>query len=280
MSQTDKITVVTGATSGIGREIARGLARTGAHVVIPVRDAGRGEQTRAELAAEPGAGAVTVMKLDVSDLASVRAFAREFSERFPALHVLVNNAGVWFSDRRTAPGGHELTLMTNVVGPHLLTQLLEPKLRAAGKARVVNLVSDFASNYDSDDLDYSKRKFDGFKAYGQSKLAMRMLTWGAATRLAETGITVNAAAPGFVKTNFNQNTKGFMARMIDFSAMLFAVSAAKGADTPLWVATAPELDGVTGKLFAKRKEKDGKFREPDAIAKLERACEAIEAEQP
>jgi len=102
-----------------------------------------------------------------------------------------------------------------------------------------------------------------------------MITWGFAAQLADSGVTVNAAAPGFVKTNFNQNAKGFMATMINLSSKLFAVSPAAGADTPLWVASAPEFDSITGKFFDGHKEKEGKFHEADAIADLEKQCAAM-----
>src|SRR5262249_45323796 len=146
--------------------------------------------------------------------------------------------------------------------PHLLTRALEPQLRAGAPARVVNLASSIAANYDEADLDFATRKYDGFKAYGQSKLALRMLTWDQASRLEKDGITANGAAPGFVKPAFTQTASGFTAMMINLSAKLFAGSAAEGADTPLWAAVAPELAKVTGKYFESRKEKDGKFREP------------------
>ncbi len=269
---TKKIAIVTGATGGIGKQIALGLAERGMHVVIGARDAARGEAARQEIARQ---GEASVLPLDVSSASSIRAFVRAFEAKHAALHVLVNNAGVWFSDRRTSADGHELTFATNVLGPHLLTQLLEPRLAAGAPSRVVNVVSGLAANYDASDLQFERRKYDGFKVYAQSKQALRMLTWGMAAKLEARGITANAAAPGFVRTDFNQNAHGFMASMINLSARLFAVTPAEGAKTPLWVATAPELEGMTGKYFDGMKEKDGKFREPEPIADLERRCEAL-----
>jgi NAD(P)-dependent dehydrogenase (short-subunit alcohol dehydrogenase family) len=268
---TGKVAVVTGATTGIGKEIARGLAALGAHVVIGARTVARGAAARREIVAE-GKGDASVMQVDVSSLASVRAFAAELGSRHPRLHILVNNAGVWLTERQESVDGHELTLATNVLGPYLLTALLADRLHAAGRARVVNVVSSIAGNYDVEDLEWQRRKYDGFKVYGQSKQALRMLTWSFAGRLGGNGLTVNAAAPGFVKTEFNRNAKGFMAAMIGFSSKLFAVSPTEGADTPLWVAAAPELDGVTARYFDARKEKDGKFRDADALAALDRRC--------
>jgi NAD(P)-dependent dehydrogenase (short-subunit alcohol dehydrogenase family) len=190
--------------------------------------------------------------------------------------VLVNNAGAWFTERRKSPDGHELTFATNVLGPHLLTEMLLDPLRAAGGARVVNIVSSIAGDYDPTDLQFTRRPYDGYKAYAQSKQALTMLTWGLAERLRGNAVTANTAAPGFVRTNFNQNARGTRAVMISLSARLFAVSPAKGADTPLWVATAPELDAVTGRSFVARKEVPAKFTEPGPIAELERLCQELE----
>jgi NAD(P)-dependent dehydrogenase (short-subunit alcohol dehydrogenase family) len=255
-----KTALVTGATGGIGKEIARGLKKLGANVIIGARNAEKGAAVRDELG-------VTVLPLDVSSQVSIRAAA----EKIEKLDILVNNAGAWFSDRKGSVDGYELTFATNVLGPHLLTKLLAPRINKDG--RIVNIVSGLAANYEADDLMFERRKYDGFKVYAQSKAALRMLTWGQAARLQ--GITANAAAPGFVRTDFNQNVRGFMAAMINFSAKLFAVTPEKGADTPIWVASAPELAGVTGKYFDGRKEKDGKFRDPAVIADLERRCDEM-----
>jgi NAD(P)-dependent dehydrogenase (short-subunit alcohol dehydrogenase family) len=272
-SMAGKVAIVTGATAGIGKEIARGLARLGTTVVIGARNAERGKAAAEGIAKETGNANVSVLDVDVASGASIRAFVAGLEAKFDRLDVLVNNAGAWFTDRRLSPEGYEMTFATNVLGPHLLSRLLLPRLQSSGSSRVVNIVSDFASDYDADDLMYEKRKYDGFKAYGQSKQALRMLTWGLAKRLEGSAVTVNAAAPGFVRTEFNRNARGFMATMINISSRLFAVSSEKGADTPIWVASAPELTGSNGKLYVARKEKDGKFREPAPIADLERRCD-------
>ncbi|HEY1954603.1 MAG TPA: SDR family NAD(P)-dependent oxidoreductase [Polyangiaceae bacterium] len=273
---TGKTALVTGATGGIGKEIARGLARLGATVVLGARNPAKAEATQIELAKEArDPKAVRTMALDVSSLASIRSFAKEFDQKYDALHILVNNAGAWFSDRRESPDGHELTFATNVIGPYLLTKLLAPALGKGKPSRVVNVVSSFASDYDVKDLEWKTRKFDGFKAYNQSKLALRMVTWMSAADLEKDGVSVNAAAPGFVKTDFNQNAHGFTATMINLSAKLFAVSPAEGADTPLWVAASSEVGAQTSKYFEKRKEKDGKFREQAALDELRGALEGM-----
>ncbi len=268
-----KVAVVTGATSGIGTEIARGLARSGATLVITARDPKRGEEIRAELG--PDRDAVTVLPLDVADIASVRAFAGSFGERYDRLDVLVNNAGAWFTERRESTDGIELVFATNVLGPYLLTELLTDRMRAAGSARVVNVGSSIASSYDATDLGFTTRKYAGFQAYAQSKQAIRMITWGQAGRLADAGITANVVAPGFVRTGLNRHARGFQARMLNLSARLFAISPVKGADGPLWAAVAPEMAGVTGKYFDGRKERDGGQRDMDAVGDLERRCDEM-----
>jgi len=282
---TGKVIVVTGATGGIGKEIARGLFRRGATVVIGGRNPERTIATKRELENLPenrtrDGYEVHAFPIDVAHQASLHAFAATVRERFDAVDGLVNNAGAWFTDRRESPDGVELTLATNVLGPHKLSELLTPLLQAGartrGEARVVNIVSGIAGNYDADDLQFTRRPYDGYRAYSQSKAALRMLTWGLAARLEGTGVTANAAAPGFVRTDFNRNAHGFRAGMINFMARLMAVSPEKGAATPLWVTTAPELTGVTGKYFDGLKEKDGGFADQAAIADLERRCEELE----
>ncbi len=261
--------VVTGATRGIGMEIARGLLRRGATVVIGARSVDKGEAVRAELAREPGGGRIEVLPLDIANLESVRAFAAAVAKAHPALQLLVNNAGAWFSERRQTAEGHELTLATNLLGPHLLTHLLLPRLRAGGPARIVNIVSSAVGNYDVGDLEWQKRGYDGFKAYTQSKQALRMVTWRTAQRLEGSGVVANAVSPGFVRTEFLRSATGPVAALLRFIAPLFAVTPEKGAATPLWVALAPELASVSGKYLEGHKEKDGKFREQAPLDELE-----------
>jgi NAD(P)-dependent dehydrogenase (short-subunit alcohol dehydrogenase family) len=268
--------VVTGATGGIGKEIARGLVRQGATVVVGARSGAKGEATRAELAEEPGGGRVVVLPLDVARMASVREFAAAVASDHPRLQLLVNNAGAWISERQETTEGHELTLATNVLGPHLLTQLLLPQLVAGKPARIVNVVSDVASHYDASDVEWKQRRYDGFQAYAQSKQALRMMTWKLAQRLEGSGVVANAVSPGFVKTDFMQSPTGLVANLIRWTRM-FAVTPSEGAATPLWVALSPELANVSGKFFRAHKEKDGKFREQAPLDQLERVLNELTA---
>lgn len=271
-----KLVVVTGATSGIGKEIARGVAKLGGDVVVTARDSSRGAAVRKEIAADAEGRTITALTLDVADQASVRAFAAAFKENHDRLDALVNNAGGWYTDRRESPDGIELTFATNVLGPHLLTELLLDRLQAAPQGRVVNLISTITGSYDATDLQYTRRKYDGYKAYAQSKQALSMLTVGLARRMAPSTVTANVVEPGFVRTGLNRNARGMQAAMIKMFARMMAVTPAKGADGPLWVATAPELSGVTGKRFAGRTEKPVLFGDPGPIAELEQICADLE----
>lgn len=273
-----RVAVITGATGGIGKEIARGLAGMGAEVIIGAREAARGESARKEIAAATGNGAVSVLPVDVASVDWVRRFAAAVKAKHPRVNILINNAGVWSTDRRESVEGRELTFATNVLGPYVLTTALLDALRAGAPARVINVVSSLSSNYDVTDLEFRTRKWDGFKAYAQSKQALRILTGALAKKLEGSGVTINDVAPGFVKTELNRSARGFLPMMINFFAALMAVPAAQGADTPLWAASAPELEGVTGKYFEKRKEGDAKFRDPIAGSELERALAAIASE--
>ena len=193
-----KRVVVTGATSGIGREVATRLASLGAEVILVCRDRTRGEAVASEIHRTTGAESATVMTADVSDQSSIRAFARRYRDIYGALDVLVNNAGVLLPDRRTSVDGIELTFATNVLGYHLVTTELLDALSAAAPSRVVNVASTFTFAVDIDDLQFERRTYDGLTAYAQSKALDRMLTWAFARRLDGDSITLNAMAPGLV----------------------------------------------------------------------------------
>lgn len=271
-----KRVVVTGSTSGLGREVATRLASLGAHVVLVCRDRSRGEAVASEINGAAGAGRTTVMTADTSDQSSIRAFARRYLDTYGALDVLVNNAGVLLPDRRTSIDGTELTFATNVLGYHLVTTELLDALQAAAPSRVVNVASTFAFAVDMDDLQFERRAYDGLSAYAQSKALDRMLTWALARRLPSDSVTVNAMAPGLVLgtglyRDLAEETKSDLARY-------GSRSVAEGADTAVWLASSAELDGVTGRFFENRAEKPCEFRDEQAGERLWQACEQL-AEQ-
>jgi NAD(P)-dependent dehydrogenase (short-subunit alcohol dehydrogenase family) len=244
--------VVTGATSGIGEETARGLARLGATVVLAVRDPRKGEAVREEIVRDTANPRVDVMRVDLSSQASIRDFAAAFKAKSPHLHVLVNNAGIYTSRRTLTPEGFESTFAINHLGSFLLTNLLLDLLRSSAPARIVNVSSGAhaAGHIDFEDLQREKR-FRGWGAYSQSKLANVLFTNELARRLEGTGVTVNAVHPGVVRTHFASN--GGLGLRIGFILMApFMRSPAKGAETSIFVASSPELEGVTGKYFVNR----------------------------
>lgn len=248
-----RIAIVTGANTGIGKETARGLAQQGATVVLACRDAARGEAARAELAASTGSTALSVMALDLADVSSVKRFAADFEARHQALHLLVNNAGVWATARAVTAQGHELTFGVNHLGTHLLTTSLAPLLKRSAPARVVVVSS--ALHYRGamawDDLMFERRRFSGTKAYNQSKLANVLFTRALARRLQGSGVTVNAVHPGLVATELSRSAPALVVKLI----RLIALTPEEGARCSLHVAASPALDGVTGEYFEKSKVK-------------------------
>jgi NAD(P)-dependent dehydrogenase (short-subunit alcohol dehydrogenase family) len=262
-----RVAIVTGANSGMGKETARELARLGADVVLGCRSRQRGEAAREEIAAATGAAALTVMEIDLSSLASVRAFATAFRERFARLDVLVNNAAASLPTRETTPEGFERHWATNVLGPYLLTTMLIPPLEAAGRARVVNLSTRAAGGLDLHDTQFERRRYRGVTAYRASKQASRMLTWALAADLEQQAVSVNAVNPGYVLSPLTTNVRGLLKLLVTLTSFR-AQSPREGADTAVWAAVAPELDGVTGRFFDKRREIRCRFRDPVAIQKL------------
>ena len=252
---TGKICIVTGASAGIGKATALGLAKLGAHVVLVVRDRGRGQAAIDQLVASGiQAEQLELMICDFSSQKSIRQFAAEFKHKHDRLHVLVNNAGVVMMERKETVDGLETTFATNHLGYFLLTTLLLDELKASAPARVVNVSSAAHSGkpLDFDDLQ-STRGYAGFGVYGASKLANLYFTFELAERLKGTGVTVNALHPGVVASSFGANNRG----LLKFALTLvrpFFISEEKGARTSLYLAASPEVEGVTGKYFAKCQE--------------------------
>jgi NAD(P)-dependent dehydrogenase (short-subunit alcohol dehydrogenase family) len=248
-----KVTIVTGSNTGIGKETARGLAEQGATVVLAVRDVEKGKGAQADIQATTGSSRVTVMPLDLASAASIRAFARAFEAAFPRLDVLVNNAGLWTRTRSVTADGFESTFGVNHVGTFLLTRELLASLRTGAPARVVNVSSDlhFRGRVDWSDLQFERRGYSGVQAYNQSKLCNVLFTAELAERLAGDRITVNALHPGVVATELTRELPGVVAWLWK----KFTLSPAEGARTSIYLATAPEVEGVTGKYFDKSREK-------------------------
>jgi NAD(P)-dependent dehydrogenase (short-subunit alcohol dehydrogenase family) len=264
------IHLVTGANTGIGLEIARGLAGSGAHVVLACRDARKGDAARASIDATVREASTELLVVDLASQASIRRAAAAFSKAHAALDVLVNNAAVISDSRQVTDEGIELVFATNVLGYHLLTALMRPLLEQAtsGRGRVVNVASAMAYGLDVSDVEWKRRSYDVSAAYAQSKQANRMLTWALARRLAKAGsrVTANAMHPGPVDTPLlHALLPGMKGR-----------TTAKGAETAVWLATSADVEGTTGRFWGDLREMPCSFRDEareDALWSLcDRMC--------
>ncbi len=245
----DRYALVTGASSGIGLETARGLASHFAVVGIVARNPQRLEKAAEDLAST--GARIETFQADFSSLAEVRRLARDIKEKFPSLSVLVNNAGVWHKDRTLSKDGYEETFAVNHLAHFVLTNELKDLLVAGAPSRVVNVSSSMHLRVKSmkwDDLMFDEG-WKGFRAYSHSKLANVLFSNELARRWKDLGITSNAVHPGNVRSRITRNNAllNFLHR--SSIARVFILPEEAGAKTPLHVATAAELEGVTGKYF-------------------------------
>jgi NAD(P)-dependent dehydrogenase (short-subunit alcohol dehydrogenase family) len=275
-SMKGKRVIITGPTSGVGKEAAIQLAELGAEVVLACRDVKKGQNVASEIARRVDSAKVVVTQVDTSSRESIREFAREFRRRYRRLDVLINNAAI---NRGTLPkvpsvDGIELTFATNVLGYFLLTQELLDVLKRSAPARIINVASSYASDLDLDDMQFERRPFESFKAYAQSKACDRLLTWAMARRLKGSGVTVNAMTPSLItETGLYRNAEAdLVKRLTQYSG---GRTSAQGADTITWLASAPELEGVTNKFFEDRQEQDCEFRNKRDEEKLWKICDAL-----
>ncbi len=264
--------LVTGANSGIGREIALGLARQGARVIMACRDEGRGETARQQIASLSGNHAMELRLVDLNSAASIRGFATRLRGELDALHVLVNNAGIWSQKRLTSPDGIESTWSTNQLGYHLLTQELLDLLCAAPPARIVNVASQYAGELEIGDVQLERRGYDGPTAYKQSKQANRMWTWALARRLENSGVTANAMHPGGVRTSLFLKAGGLLGPLIALWALARGRSPEAGADTAVWLASDPDLATTSARFWIDRTDVRCRFKNPEEEEALWELC--------
>jgi retinol dehydrogenase-14 len=242
-----KTCLVTGATAGIGRVTAMELARLGAKVFLVARDRARGEALAREI--QGGGGKAELLVADLASQQSIRELAGRFLARAEPLHVLVNNAGVFELSRRLNADGIEMVFAVNHLAYFLLTHLLLDRLRASPPARIVNVASDAHrwGTIDFDDLE-GEKSYRSMRIYGRSKLANILFTYELARRLEGTGVTVNCLHPGAVSTRLGAQN-GAIARALIGLLRPFLRSPQDGAKTSVYLAAAPEVDGVSGKYF-------------------------------
>jgi NAD(P)-dependent dehydrogenase (short-subunit alcohol dehydrogenase family) len=270
-----KTIIVTGPTSGLGWQMAHELGAMGASLVLGCRDVARGEAVAAEIVARSGAVPPLVLPIDAANRASIEDFARACRVRCPRIDVLINNAGLASGTRRVTAEGLELTFATNVLGYQRLTLALLDLLIASAPARIVNVASLFAGDLDLDDLQFVRRPYEELQAYAQSKACNRMLSWALARRLDGSGVTVNAYAPGFVPgTGLARNLSPGLRATYQVRT---GRSLAQGADTAVWLASAPEVEGLSDRFWSDRRELPCQFRGERDEERLWQISAAMEA---
>ena len=249
-----RVCVLTGPTSGIGRVMAGALARAGATLVLVARNPVRGEALVRQLTLETGNPEIRLVPADLARRREVEAAAGEIRERYPVVHLLLNNAGAIFGKRQVTDEGHEMTWALNVLAPYLLTCRLAPELRQGSPSRVVNVASAAhrSAHIRWDDPERASH-YGGYGAYGQSKLALLLLTYEFARRLSDSGISVHAVHPGFVRTRFGQNVPGGYRWGFRLLTRLFGIPPERGARTPLYAATSAEGGRSTGRYFVRER---------------------------
>jgi len=255
MQMAGKVCVVTGSNSGIGKETAFALAEMGATIVLVVRSQEKGQKALNEIILKTGNTSVSLMTCDMSSLTSVRRFVTEFKKKHDRLDVLINNAGAEFVKRQVTKEGFEQTFAVDYLAPFLLTYELLDLLKASAPSRIVNVSSGLAKNgkVDFDDLQ-NEKNYKGMQAYSNAKLMVMMFTYELSRRLKDTGVTVNVLMPGFVATNLGKNSGSLSSAIMFTLVRPMQISAKKGAEASVYLASSNEVKDVTGKCFSKKKE--------------------------
>jgi len=258
-----RVVVISGATSGIGQAAAEVLAAMGARIIQVARDPKRGEAALKRLQKRAPGPAHAIYYADLSRLSEMKRVASEIAGAEPRIHVLINNAGALFGSRQLTEDGLERTFALNHLAYFVLARGLSERLAAAAPARIVNTASDahLSATLDFDDLqsakayrgtfwDWLRYGGPGFKVYGRSKLCNILFTRELARRLTGTGVTANCFHPGFVATRFGDQSGGLISFGVGV-AKRFALSPHEGAETMVYLASSPEVAGMTGQYFHK-----------------------------
>jgi retinol dehydrogenase 14 len=247
-----KVCLVTGANSGIGKATTLELAKQEATVVMVCRDKAKGEKVRTEIIETTGNTSIELLVADLASQKAIHQLVKEFRAKHHKLHVLINNAGLNLSKRSLSENGIEMTFAVNHFAPFLLTHLLLDALEAAAPARVINVTSDMQRPIHLDDLKREKA-YNQISVYEESKRANALFSYELAQRLQGSLITVNCMAPGFIRTNLGRDTKGVFKLFLQL-VRPFMQSPDHAAEALVYLATSPELAGVSGKYFAGKKE--------------------------
>jgi retinol dehydrogenase 13 len=252
MSIEDKIALVTGANSGLGKSTAMGLAKLGAKVIMVCRSQEQGEIAQTEIIEASGNKSVDLILTDLSSQQAIRQLALRLMRDYEQLHILVNNAGGSFPLRKVTVDGIEYSLALNHLASFLLTNLLLDVLKASAPARIINVGTRLNASMDFDDLQFEKRPYGGLRAYSQTKLGNIHFTYELARRLAGTGVTVNCVHPGVFKSNLGkeEGPEPLIFRLIGLLGQLVLPDAERAAERILYLASSAEVEGISGKYFA------------------------------
>jgi NAD(P)-dependent dehydrogenase (short-subunit alcohol dehydrogenase family) len=249
-----KTVLITGATNGIGKLTALELAKKSAEVVIVGRNPTKTSQVVQQIKQNSGNPSVDGLVADLSSTAQIRQLAQDYHQKYLHLNILINNAGGIFANRMVTADGYEYTFALNHLAYFTLTNLLLDVLLADAPSRIINVSS---RSHEGAVLNFGDLQneqhysYGGYRAYGQSKLANLLFTYELARRLAGTGVTVNALHPGTVATGFGENNRGAMKVSMRIYHQ-FALTPEEGADTIIYLASSPEVEGVTGKYWTNR----------------------------
>jgi len=252
-----KTVVITGGNAGIGKATAIALAKKGASIVITSRSEDKAKEAVSEIKKLSGNDKVDFVTIDLSSQKSVREAARKLNAKCPKIDVLINNAGCYVSDLQLNVDGLEMQFATNHLGHFLLTNLLMDNLKAAGKARIINLASiahKYTRDLKLDDINYQKEEYGGWKSYSRSKFCNILFTKELAKRLEGSGITVNAVHPGGVRTEIAEKNANWFTKLGWIVMKPFMVTVEEGAKTSIDLASSPEVEGETGGYWVKSKK--------------------------
>jgi len=260
-----KICIITGANSGIGKATAIALAKMGATIVMVCREKVTGENAQKEIIELSGNKDVDLFLCDLSSQKEIRDLASNFKNKYQTLHILINNAGVMMKKGPISTDGFEMNFAVNHLAPFLLTNLLLDMLKKNAPSRIVNVSSGAhkMAKLDFDDLQSENTKPRFMRIYGNSKLALMLFSYELSRKLEGTNVTVNTVHPGVVATNLGRHQSKFNQK---FSKVVFK-KPEKGAETSIYLASSPEVEGITGKYFVNkesRKSSDASYNEDDA----------------